>query len=76
MTLAAVDRLAHHATIFDLNVESFRSRSALEAKRLRGRPATFAAVESMSQIVAERQSKTEGVFISDNISDNLLDAVT
>ena len=29
MTLAAVDRLVHHATIFELNVESFRRRSAL-----------------------------------------------
>jgi len=29
MTLAAVDRLVHHATIFELNVESFRCRSAL-----------------------------------------------
>ncbi len=28
MTLAAVDRLVHHATIFELNVESFRRRSA------------------------------------------------
>jgi DNA replication protein DnaC len=28
MTLAAVDRLVHHATIFELNVESFRRRAA------------------------------------------------
>ncbi len=39
MTLAAVDRLVHHATIFEMNVESFRRRSAMEAKRTRGRPA-------------------------------------
>jgi DNA replication protein DnaC len=28
MTLAAVDRLVHHATIFEMNVESFRRKSA------------------------------------------------
>ena len=28
MTLAAVDRLVHHATIFELNVESYRRRNA------------------------------------------------
>ena len=29
MTLAAVDRLVHHATIFEMNVESYRRRTAL-----------------------------------------------
>ncbi len=28
MTLAAVDRLVHHATILEMNVESYRRRSA------------------------------------------------
>ncbi len=42
MTLAAVDRLVHHATIFEMNVESFRRRCAEEKKRGRGRPATYA----------------------------------
>ena len=28
MTLAAVDRLVHHSTIFEMNVESFRRRFA------------------------------------------------
>jgi IstB-like ATP binding protein len=37
MPLAAVDRLAHHATIFELNVESYRRRVALERKRGPGR---------------------------------------
>lgn len=32
MTLAAVDRLAHHATIFELNVESYRCRAAKAAQ--------------------------------------------
>ena len=38
MTLAAVDRLVHHATILEMNVESYRRRAALERKRTAGRP--------------------------------------
>ncbi|TIU63838.1 MAG: hypothetical protein E5W30_03830, partial [Mesorhizobium sp.] len=30
LTLAAVDRLVHHATIFEMKVESYRRRSALQ----------------------------------------------
>ena len=59
MTLAAVDRLVHHATIFEMNVESYRRRSAMEAKRKRGRPASYATINNSSQIVAERQSQDE-----------------
>jgi hypothetical protein len=33
MTLAAVDRLVHHATIFEINVDSYRRRAALERKQ-------------------------------------------
>jgi DNA replication protein DnaC len=32
MTLAAVDRLVHHSTIFELNMESYRRRSAKAAQ--------------------------------------------
>ena len=28
MTVAAVDRLVHHSTIFELNVESYRRKAA------------------------------------------------
>jgi len=42
MTLAAVDRLVHHATILELNVESYRRRQALGKKRGPGRPAQYA----------------------------------
>jgi DNA replication protein DnaC len=57
MTLAAVDRLVHHATILEMNVESYRRRSAIEAKRQRGRPASYATINNTPQIVAERQSQ-------------------
>jgi DNA replication protein DnaC len=40
MTLAAVDRLVHHATILEMNVESYRRRTALERKRGPGRPSS------------------------------------
>ena len=33
MTIAAIDRLVHHATIFELNVESYRRRTALSRQR-------------------------------------------
>lgn len=33
MTLAAVDRLVHHATIFEMNVESYRRKAAQKAKQ-------------------------------------------
>ena len=41
--VAAVDRLVHHATILEMNVESYRRREALDrGKRKRGRPASHA----------------------------------
>jgi DNA replication protein DnaC len=55
MTLAAVDRLVHHATIFELNVDSYRRRSAIEKKRGPGRPATRATIKN-----------SEPVSLSDN----------
>jgi DNA replication protein DnaC len=38
MTLAAIDRLVHHATILEMNVESYRARKARERKRSGGKP--------------------------------------
>ncbi len=45
MTLAAIDRLVHHATIFEMNVESYRRRAALDRKRGPGRPPTHATIK-------------------------------
>ena len=44
MTLAAIDRLIHHATIFEMNVESYRRRTALDRKRGPGRPPVRATI--------------------------------
>jgi DNA replication protein DnaC len=76
MTLAAVDRLVHHATIFEMNVESYRRRSAIEAKRIRGRPASFATINNTPQFVAERQSPRDPELASDNQPDTLKNAAT
>ena len=46
MTLAAVDRLVHHATIFEMNVDSSRRRVALERKRGPGRPPIRATIKA------------------------------
>jgi len=45
MTLAAIDRLVHHSTIVEMNVESYRRRAALERKRAPGRPPTQATIK-------------------------------
>jgi DNA replication protein DnaC len=76
MTLAAVDRLVHHATIFEMNVESYRRRSAMEAKRTRGRPASFATINNTPKFVAERQSADDPDLARNNPPDTLSDAAT
>ena len=48
MTLAAVDRLVHHATIFEMNVESYRRKAAEKAKGP-GRPQKRASPTDMTE---------------------------
>lgn len=48
MTLATVDRLVHHATILEMNVESYRRRAALHRKRGPGRPPERATIKTSS----------------------------
>jgi DNA replication protein DnaC len=48
MTLAAIDRLVHHATIFELNVDSYRRKTAIEKTRGAGRPPARATIKSSS----------------------------
>ena len=51
MTLAAVDRLVHHATIFEINVDSYRRRTALERKQKGpGRPPTYATAKDAREV--------------------------
>ena len=51
MTVAAIDRLVHRATIFELNVESYRRRTAIDNKRSRQRAAA-AEVDTADQAAA------------------------
>src|ERR1700676_62741 len=51
MTLAAVDRLVHHATIFEINVDSYRRRAALERKQKGvGRPSDHATIKDLDPL--------------------------
>ena len=51
MTVAAIDRLVHHATIFEMNVESFRRRTAINRRHNGpGRPPTFATPKNVGLI--------------------------
>ena len=60
MTLAAVDRLVHHATIFEMNVESFRRRAAMNRKQQGpGRPAARATAKDLGATPAsDNQAET------------------
>jgi DNA replication protein DnaC len=60
MTLAAVDRLVHHATIFEINVDSYRRRVALERKhKAAGRPPNYATIKGTSTVSRpDNQTKT------------------
>jgi len=59
MTLAAVDRLVHHATIFEMNVESYRRRAAIERKQHgAGRPAKVATTTNTGVSLPDNQPAT------------------
>jgi DNA replication protein DnaC len=59
MTLAAVDRLVHHATIFEMNVESYRRRTAVQRRTGAGRPPTYATIKTVEQSTpSDNQSTT------------------
>src|SRR6202790_1427033 len=53
MTLAAIDRLVHHATILEMNVESYRRREAIDQKRGRGRRPAHAKIKETKKAEAD-----------------------
>lgn len=58
MTLAAVDRLVLHSTIFEMNVESYRRCAAIERKQSgAGRPASNATSKNVS-LATTRDNQT------------------
>ena len=59
MTLAAVDRLDHRATTLELNVESYRRRTAIERRKGPGRPQ--AARQSKPPLIDARVASPKDV---------------
>lgn len=59
MTLAAVDRLVHHATIFEMNVESYRRRTATQRQSGAGRPPTYATRKSVAENSSGNQTEQQ-----------------
>ena len=47
-TLAAIDRIVHHATILEMNVDSYRRKEAVNKARGAGRPPTRATIKGSS----------------------------
>jgi hypothetical protein len=45
MTLAAIDRLVHHATILEMNVDSYRRKAAVDKARGARRPPARATIK-------------------------------
>ena len=60
MTVAAIDRLVHRATIFELNVESYRRRTAIDHKRSRQRAAASAGEAADQTAGAPRRPLRNG----------------
>lgn len=56
MTLAAIDRLVHHATILEMNVESYRRRVALDRRRGPGRSPVHATPNELDKAVIDSAS--------------------
>lgn len=62
MTIATIDRLVHHATIFEMNVESFRRRTATEQRQ----PATFGNTPGDIAQSDETDSNATSMSLRDN----------
>ena len=65
MAFAAIDRLVH-ATILEMNVESYRRRAALDRKRGPGRPPVHATIKEKSDCrsVTIKMKKCLRVFLA------------
>ncbi len=67
MTLAAVDRLVHHATIFEMNVDSYRRKTAVQRRTGPGRPPTRATVNENDRLSrADNQNAPSPLPASNN----------
>ena len=67
MTLAAVDRLVHHATIFEMNVDSYRRKAAVQRRAGPGRPPTRATISENDRLSrADNQAAPSPLPASNN----------
>ena len=77
MTVAAVDRLVHHATILEMNVDSYPARSRRWATAPHtGRPAVLTGYEPTSRTTAEigpgqKSLETNNIANADQIAPTL-----
>ena len=69
MTLAAVDRLVHHSTIFEMNVDSYRRRARTQTARSRT-TAKPRDNHRQQHSVAPRQSTANLALASDNLEEH------
>jgi hypothetical protein len=56
MTLAAIDRLVHHAVILEMNVESYRRRSAAARQQQKPRRSSDTKSDSTAQVAVATAS--------------------
>ena len=68
VTVAAIDRLVHHATILEMNVDSYRRRAAAD----RATPRLDAAATA----VADNLNDRHGEQLADSLADNIREDVT
>jgi DNA replication protein DnaC len=67
MTVAAIDRLVHHATILEMNVDSYRRRTAAGRRNKISTPPTTSA---------DNLDATQHEADADNLTDNKEDIIT
>jgi hypothetical protein len=63
MTLAAIDRLVHHATILEMNVDSYRRKTAVDKARGVGRPRASSAAMLVIDDPRSFRAKCSGRYL-------------
>lgn len=68
VTVAAIDRLVHHATILEMNVDSYRRRAAADRATPR--------LDATATAVADNLSDSHGDQLANNLADNTKEDAT
>jgi DNA replication protein DnaC len=72
VTVAAIDRLVHHATILEMNVDSYRRRAAAGRIATKAAPAPTASTDSL----ADNRSDADGDNLAGTTIHNLKEDLT